>query len=65
MDGWPPVVVEQFQDEATEDYRRRAARIVRIVTGFRMGHYEDRDIAELMERELLSLQDPNRVASPA
>lgn len=54
---WPRIVTERFDGESLEDYRRRSARIVEIVTGFRTGAF-DRDTAEERERELLQLQDP-------
>jgi hypothetical protein len=60
MEGWPRILTERFDGESLETYRRRSARIVEIVTGFRMGRYE-KDVAEERERELLDLQDPSLV----
>jgi hypothetical protein len=60
VEGWPRISTERFDGESVETYRRRSARIVEIVTGFRMGRYAD-DVAEQRERELLDLQDPGLV----
>ncbi len=60
MEGWPRIATERFDGESIETYRRRSARIIEIVTGFRMGRF-DGDDAEQRERELLDLQDPGLV----
>jgi hypothetical protein len=57
MEGWPRILTERFDGESLETYRRRSSRIVEIVTGFRMGRY-DEEVADRLERELLDLQDP-------
>ncbi len=65
MDGWPPIVVDRFDGESPTAYRRRSARIIQIVNGFRMGRYDDRDLAELKEQELLKLQQQDIDATVA
>ena len=57
LDTWPRIICERFDGETAEGYGRRSARIVEIVTDFRMGRY-DAQSGDLMERELTALQDP-------
>ncbi len=63
MDGWPPIIVDRFDGESPTAYRRRSARIVQIVNGFRTGCYDDRDLAERKEQELLRLQNRDVVTA--
>ena len=58
MDVWPPIRCPRFDGESMDAYERRSAKIIEITTNFRRGQYEDRDIAEQMERILLELRTP-------
>ena len=57
VEAWPRIVCERFDGERGHAYAVRAARIVEIVTIFRMGHY-DSELGDRLELELLRLQSP-------
>jgi len=57
MDGWPRITSKRFDGESVETYRKRAARIAEIITGFRMGRF-DSETADEMEQRLMDLQNP-------
>ncbi|AKR56291.1 hypothetical protein GCM10011321_04600 [Youhaiella tibetensis] len=57
MDGWPRISSKRFDGESMDTYRRRAAQIAEIITGFRMGRF-DSETADEMEQRLADLQNP-------
>lgn len=57
VEAWPRIVCERFDGERRHAYAERSARIVEIVTIFRMGHY-DAGLGDQLEQELLRLQSP-------
>ncbi|MHA6691293.1 hypothetical protein [Devosia sp. A449] len=57
MDEWPPVKCPRFEGESLDAYRRRADKIVEIVSNFRQGVYHG-DQAERMEALLVELRTP-------
>ncbi|CDP51854.1 hypothetical protein [Paradevosia shaoguanensis] len=57
MDGWPRIASKRFDGENVDIYRKRAAAIAEIITGFRMGRF-DSETADEMEQRLMDLQNP-------
>ena len=57
VEAWPRIVCERFDGERRHAYAVRAARIIEIVSIFRLGHY-DACLGDRLELELLVLQSP-------
>ncbi len=61
---WPAIKVERFYDEPFKHYEARRAEIIKIIKGFRSGHYEGA-VADRMEQRLIALQDGLELAAVA
>ncbi len=55
-EGCPSMQLERFEGETLPAYKRRAAELLQIIEGFRMGRYRG-DVDDQMERRLIRLQE--------